>query len=169
MSFLLFQFFQRGGRPYPICDKDNILVEIRKDSQKVSVVTELGCGDKTEEANLLVIRFSVRKAGQYSINLLAENNHVKGSPFTKTFLPDRIEPAKTVFLKQTSTVVCVTGSSHKLIIEPRDSFGNRCRTQDFHLDGFNFTANKVCLSSVHTQLFDFLKLQFDLMNFVDWG
>lgn len=120
-------------------------MEVRKDSQKVSLVTQFGDGEASDDGNLLLIRFSVRKAGVYSINLLAENNHVRGSPFNRTFLPDGIDPSKTVFLKQTSTVISLTGSAHKLLIEPRDSFGNPCRHQDFSLDGFKFVAKRVHL------------------------
>ncbi|ODN02096.1 Apoptosis-resistant E3 ubiquitin protein ligase 1, partial [Orchesella cincta] len=136
------RFFQRGGRPYPICEADNVLIEVKKDAQKVAVVTEFG-GQDPNEANLVVVKFSVRKSGQYSIHILCENAHVKGSPFQKTFLPGGIDPNKTLFLKQTSTVVCVTGQPHKLIIEPRDTYGNTCRNQDFALDLFKFAAEQI--------------------------
>lgn len=153
MSFLIFQFFQRGGRPYPICDRDNVLIEVKKDAQKVALVTEFG-GQDPNDANLVVVKFSVRKSGQYSIHVLVENAHVRGSPFLKTFLPGAIDPNKTLFLKQTSTVVCVTGQPHKLIIEPRDTYGNNCRNQDFALDLFKFAAEQVyvCFPKVFTLL-----------------
>jgi len=136
------QFFQRGGRPYPVCDRDNILVEVKKDSQKVAVVTEFGgAGGTDDNANLMVVKFSVRKAGSYAIHVMVENNHVKGSPFTKNFVPSAIDPHKTLFLKQTSTVVCVTGQNHKLIVEPRDSYGNL--SSQFQLNLFQFEAKQV--------------------------
>ncbi|XP_021944995.1 apoptosis-resistant E3 ubiquitin protein ligase 1 isoform X2 [Folsomia candida] len=136
------RFYQRGGRPYPICDRDNVLIEVKKDSQKVAVVTEFG-GKDPLDANLVVVKFSVRQSGQYGIHIMVENSHVKGSPFTKTFLPSAIDPHKTLFLKQTSTVVCVTGQVHKLIVEPRDGYGNLCRVQDFCLDLFRFGAEQI--------------------------
>ncbi|CAG7785471.1 unnamed protein product [Allacma fusca] len=141
VSFCI-RFFQRGGRPYPICDKDNVLIEVKKDNQKVAVVTEFG-GKNPTDANLVAVKFSVRKSGQYSVHIVVENNHVRGSPFLKTFLPGPIDPQKTVFLRQTSTVVCVTGVPHKLMIEPRDTFGNICRPQDFNLGLFRFMAEQI--------------------------
>lgn len=119
-----------------------MLIEVKKDSQKVAVVTEFG-GKDPLDANLVVVKFSVRQSGQYGIHIMVENSHVKGSPFTKTFLPSAIDPHKTLFLKQTSTVVCVTGQVHKLIVEPRDGYGNLCRVQDFCLDLFRFGAEQV--------------------------
>lgn len=100
-------------------------------------------GQDPNDANLVVVKFSVRKSGQYSIHVMVENAHVRGSPFLKTFLPGTIDPHKTLFLKQTSTVVCVTNQPHKLIIEPRDTYGNTCRNQDFALNLFKFSAEQV--------------------------
>lgn len=124
---------------------------MKKDSQKVAVVTEFG-GKDPADANLVVVKFSVRKSGQYGIHIMVENSHVKGSPFTKNFLPSTIDPHKTLFLKQTSTVVCVTGQTHRLFVEPRDSYGNCCRIQDFSLDLFKFAAEQVnfllCLQKI---------------------
>jgi hypothetical protein len=115
---------------------------VKKDSQKVAVVTEFG-GKDPSDANLVKVKFSVRKSGQYGIHVMVENSHVKGSPFTKNFLPAAIDPHKTLFLKQTSTVICVVGNTHKLIVEPRDCYGNLCRVQDFSLDSFRFSAEQV--------------------------
>lgn len=85
----------------------------------------------------------MRKSGQYSIHVLVENANVRGSPFLKTFLPGPIDPHKTLFLKQTSTVVCVTGQPHKLTIDPRDKYTNTCRKHDFDLSLFKFQAEQV--------------------------
>jgi hypothetical protein len=115
---------------------------VKKDSQKLAVVTEFG-GKDGLDANLVIVKFSVRKSGQYAIHVMVENNHVKGSPFTKTFLPSTIDPHKTLFLKQTSTVVCVTGVNHKLIVEPRDTHGNLCTNKDFALNLFKLNAEQV--------------------------
>jgi len=127
-----------------VCDKDNVLIEVKKDAEKIAIVTEFG-GKEPQEANMVVVKFSVRKAGTYSIHILVDNNHVRGSPFRKTFLPEKIDASKTVFLKHTSTVVCVTGLEHKLYLEPRDVFGNVCRSQDFDPQYFGFCSEEVSI------------------------
>lgn len=125
---------------------------MKKDSQKVAVVTSFG-GEDPNDANLVVVKFSVRKSGNYTIHVLVDNAHVRGSPFLKTFLPGTIDPNKTLFLKQTSTVVCVTGQPHKLTIEPRDTFGNNCRNRDYSLELFKFVAEQVKFIQLDTCLF----------------
>ena len=42
MSLMFFQFFQRNGRPYPISNHDNLLVEIMLGSAKVPPTIQLG-------------------------------------------------------------------------------------------------------------------------------
>lgn len=84
--FIYFQFYQRNGQPYPICDKDNLIVEVTEGARRVATLIELGGMDPLA-ANAAVVKFTVRHAGQYRIAVLIGSCHVYGSPFLKIFLP----------------------------------------------------------------------------------
>lgn len=83
------QFYQRNGQPYPICDKDNLIVEVTEGTRRVATLIELG-GTDPLAANTAVVKFTVRHAGQYRIAVLIGSCHVHGSPFLKNFLPGTI-------------------------------------------------------------------------------
>ncbi|XP_049833521.1 apoptosis-resistant E3 ubiquitin protein ligase 1 isoform X2 [Schistocerca gregaria] len=124
MTFTV-KFYQRNGQPYPICDTDNLFVEVTEGSHRVATVSQLG-GTDPSAANTAVVKFTVRHAGQYRIAVLIGSCHVQGSPFLKNFLPGPPDPHKTVFVRHSSTVVCTAGMPHSLMIEPRDEFDNLC-------------------------------------------
>ncbi|XP_043274766.1 apoptosis-resistant E3 ubiquitin protein ligase 1 isoform X2 [Venturia canescens] len=124
MTFTV-KFYQRNGQPYPICDKDNLIVEVTEGARRVATLIELG-GTDPLAANTAVVKFTVRHAGQYRIAVLIGSCHVHGSPFLKTFLPGPPDPNKTVFVRQSSTVVCTAGIAHSMTIEPRDEYDNLC-------------------------------------------
>lgn len=85
----LFQFYQRNGQPYPICDTDNLFVEVTEGARRVATLSELG-GTDPSAANVAVVKFTVRHAGQYKISVIIGSCHVHGSPFVKTFLPGKL-------------------------------------------------------------------------------
>jgi len=87
------QFYQRNGQPYPICDKDNLIVEVTEDTRRVATLIELG-GTDPLAANTAVVKFTVRHAGQYRIAVLIGSCHVHGSPFLKNFLPGTLDACK---------------------------------------------------------------------------
>ncbi|CAG2053499.1 unnamed protein product [Timema podura] len=118
-------FYQRNGQPYPICDTDNLFVEVTEGARRVATVSELG-GTDPSAANVAVVKFTVRHAGQYHISVLIGSCHVQGSPFVKHFLPGPPDPNKSVFVRHSSIVVCTAGVAHSLAIEPRDEFNNLC-------------------------------------------
>ncbi|XP_061930085.1 apoptosis-resistant E3 ubiquitin protein ligase 1 isoform X1 [Apis cerana] len=124
MTFTV-KFYQRNGQPYPICDKDNLIVEVTEGTRRVATLIELG-GTDPLAANTAVVKFTVRHAGQYRIAVLIGSCHVHGSPFLKNFLPGPPDPNKTVFVRQSSTVVCTAGVAHSMTIEPRDEYDNLC-------------------------------------------
>ncbi|XP_031829321.1 apoptosis-resistant E3 ubiquitin protein ligase 1 isoform X3 [Nomia melanderi] len=124
MTFTV-KFYQRNGQPYPICDKDNLIVEVTESSRRVATLIELG-GTDPLAANTAVVKFTVRHAGQYRIAVLIGSCHVHGSPFLKNFLPGPPDPNKTIFVRQSSTVVCTAGIAHSMMIEPRDEYDNLC-------------------------------------------
>ncbi|CAH2240536.1 jg6451 [Pararge aegeria aegeria] len=61
--------FQRNGQPYPICDTDELVVNISHGTRKITAVVELGSGDPAK-ANIARVKFTVRTAGVYIINIL---------------------------------------------------------------------------------------------------
>ncbi|XP_033327204.1 apoptosis-resistant E3 ubiquitin protein ligase 1 isoform X3 [Megalopta genalis] len=124
MTFTV-KFYQRNGQPYPICDKDNLIVDVSEGSRRVATLIELG-GTDPMDANTAVVKFTVRHAGQYRIAVLIGTCHVRGSPFLKSFLPGPPDPNKTIFVRQSSTVVCTAGFPHSMTIEPRDEYDNLC-------------------------------------------
>ncbi|XP_020287983.1 apoptosis-resistant E3 ubiquitin protein ligase 1 [Pseudomyrmex gracilis] len=85
MTFTV-KFYQRNGQPYPICDKDNLIVEVTQATRRVATLIELG-GTDPLAANTAVVKFTVRHAGKYRIAVLIGSCHVHGSPFLKNFLP----------------------------------------------------------------------------------
>ncbi|XP_045123430.1 apoptosis-resistant E3 ubiquitin protein ligase 1-like isoform X2 [Portunus trituberculatus] len=119
------QFYQKNGRPYPISDADGVLVEVTQGIHKVGVVTELG-GTGEAEINSARCKFTARQAGQYKVSILLANQHVRGSPFVKQFLPGPPDPSKIVMVQHCSTVVCTAGQPHHILIEPRDQYHNVC-------------------------------------------
>ncbi|XP_018896892.1 apoptosis-resistant E3 ubiquitin protein ligase 1 isoform X2 [Bemisia tabaci] len=128
MTFVV-HFYQRNGQPYPICDKDNLCIEVSEGPRRVATLIELG-GREPSSANLAVVKFTVRHAGQYRILVLIGNIHVQGSPFYRTFLPGPPDPLKTGFVRQSSTVICTAKLAQILSIEPRDEFSNLCQFSD---------------------------------------
>lgn len=131
MCFIV-RFFQRNGQPYPICDTDQLFVEVTEGTRKVVTVSELGtAADPNQEANVAKVKFPVRAAGDYHIAVSIGSNHVAGSPFVKTFLPAAMDPRKSRMVRPANTLVCCAGSATMLHIEPKDEFGNSCFAVQF--------------------------------------
>lgn len=106
--------------------------------------------------------FTVRKAGQYHIDISLGSFPIRGSPFVKNFLPGPPDASKTMLVRPTSTVVCTSGVSHQLLMEPRDEFGNCCsfaheqRREESILDAFSFEAYTIGSSEVVRPLVQWL-------------
>lgn len=129
MCFIV-RFFQRNGQPYPICDTDQFYVEISEGNRKIVTISELGSPTDPNKANLAKVKFTVRAAGVYTIAVSIGSSHISGSPFTKTFVPGRMDARRSRFIRPASTVVCCAGAPTLLHIEPRDEFGNSCVFQE---------------------------------------
>ncbi|XP_014210245.1 apoptosis-resistant E3 ubiquitin protein ligase 1 isoform X2 [Copidosoma floridanum] len=142
------KFYQRNGQPYPICDKDNLIVEVTEGTRQVATVIQLG-GTDPLAANTAVVKFTVRHAGQYRIAVLIGSCHVHGSPFLKNFLPGPPDANKTVFVRHSSTVVCTAGIAHVMTIEPRDEYNNLCAfgINDKPVDGYIVNITQIGSSS----------------------
>ncbi|KAG8182939.1 hypothetical protein JTE90_010568 [Oedothorax gibbosus] len=124
MSFSV-KFFQRNGQAYPVCNEDNVLIEITQGACKIACSVELG-GPQISDANRALVQFTVRRAGEYRICVLVGMTHIQGSPFLKTFVPGAPDPLKTCFVHHSSTVVGSEDIPTQLFIEPRDKYGNMC-------------------------------------------
>ncbi|GFR29011.1 apoptosis-resistant E3 ubiquitin protein ligase 1 [Trichonephila clavata] len=124
MSFTV-KFFQRNGQAYPICNEDNVLIEITQGAYKIACSVELG-GPQISDANIAKVQFTVRRAGEYRICVLVGMTHIQGSPFIKSFVPGPPDPVKTCFIHHCSTVVGSEDIPTQLFIEPRDKYGNLC-------------------------------------------
>ena len=75
--------------PYPVSKEDYILVEIMHNNNFIVSSREYG-GEKWRDGNVVRVSFTVREAGAYKISVLAQGKPIRGSPFTKTFLPGAV-------------------------------------------------------------------------------
>ncbi|XP_071041064.1 apoptosis-resistant E3 ubiquitin protein ligase 1 isoform X3 [Parasteatoda tepidariorum] len=124
MSFTV-KFYQRNGQAYPICNEDNILIEVTQGTYKIACSIEYG-GPQISDANKAKVHFTVRRSGEYQICVLICMTHIRGSPFKKEFIPGPPDPIKTSFVQHCSTVVGSEDVPTQLFIEPRDKYGNLC-------------------------------------------
>ncbi|KAF3423738.1 hypothetical protein E2986_09352 [Frieseomelitta varia] len=156
MTFVV-KFYQRNGQPYPICDKDNLIVEVTEGTRRVATLIELG-GTDPLAANIAVVKFTVRHAGQYRIAVLIGSCHVYGSPFLKNFLPGPPDPNKTIFVRQSSTVVCTAGVAHSMTIEPRDEYDNLCifGPGDKPTEGYQVNITQASLIPITLNMYNYM-------------
>ncbi|XP_026314729.1 apoptosis-resistant E3 ubiquitin protein ligase 1 [Hyposmocoma kahamanoa] len=122
MCFTVF-CFQRNGQPYPICDTDELTVNISHGTRKITAVVELGSGDPSQ-ANTARVKFTVRTAGVYIISIMIGGVAVSGSPFRKWFLAGRVEPRRSRVGRAHHALVWCAGHARQLHIHPRDQFDN---------------------------------------------
>lgn len=93
---------------------------------QVVTISELGSETDPNNANIAIVKFTVRTAGQYKISVLIGSSHISGSPFLRTFMPGQMDARRSRLIRPASTVVCCAGSPTLLYIEPRDEYGNAC-------------------------------------------
>lgn len=93
---------------------------------QVVTISELGSETDPNNANIAIVKFTVRTAGQYKISVLIGSSHIAGSPFFKTFIPGPMDARRSRLIRPASTVVCCAGAPTLLHIEPRDEYGNAC-------------------------------------------
>ena len=77
---LFFQFYRRNSLAFIISLKNTVLVEIQHRGALVPCSVDV-------EGNKVQVTFTVRSAGNYSIEVLVQGKQIKGSPFCKAFLP----------------------------------------------------------------------------------
>ncbi|KAK6640290.1 hypothetical protein RUM44_011976 [Polyplax serrata] len=136
-------FYQRNGQAYPICNTDNLNVEVSEGNRRIATICQLG-GSDPNQANIARIKFTARRSGLYKIAVQVNGCHVRGSPFFKNFCSGPPDPNKTQLLKHSSIVVCTSGITHSLAIEPRDEFNNLClfNKQTLAVKGYKVTIRK---------------------------
>ncbi|XP_047530174.1 apoptosis-resistant E3 ubiquitin protein ligase 1 isoform X1 [Vanessa atalanta] len=122
MCFTVF-CFQRNGQPYPICDTDELVVNISHGTRKITAVVELGSGDPAK-ANIARVKFTVRTAGVYIINILIGGQVGAGGPFRKWFLAGRVEARRSRVGRAHGALVCTAQRARCLHVHPRDRFDN---------------------------------------------
>ncbi|XP_055309556.1 apoptosis-resistant E3 ubiquitin protein ligase 1 isoform X2 [Sitodiplosis mosellana] len=159
------RFFQRNGKPYPICDTDSFFVEVTEGTRKVMVLSELGSESNPNNANVAKVKFTVRTAGQYKISVMIGSSHIAGSPFVRNFLPGPIDATKSRLVRPANTVVCCASAATLLYIEPRDEFGNGC-TFKREIDAIrDFQVKVFDLNDVRDEkLSDAIILSYDKVN-----
>lgn len=123
------RFYQRNGQPYPICDTDQLCVEVCEGARKIATISELGSPIDPSCANVARVKFTVRHAGRYCISVVVDAHHVPGSPFARTFVAGPADAHRSLVLRHCSTVVCTASVSHLLHVEPRDEYSNVCSFQ----------------------------------------
>lgn len=140
-------FFQRNGQPYPICDTDQLSIDVSEGSKKMAIITELGSPTDPNSANLAKVKFMVRHAGQYVVTVMVGSQHVTGSPFLRNFTAGPIDAQRTVVLRYCSTVICTANVGHVIYVEPRDEYSNVCRFSPSDDPTQGFTVNITQLGS----------------------
>ena len=85
-----------------------------------------GSADVLSDANQVKATFTVRKAGQYYIDLYIGHTPIVGSPFVKNFMAGPPVASTTSLVRPTSMAVCTAGTAHQVVLEPRDEFANPC-------------------------------------------
>ncbi|KAI1295618.1 Apoptosis-resistant E3 ubiquitin protein ligase 1 [Halotydeus destructor] len=161
VSFVV-KFFQRNGRPYPICGDDNFLIEVTQGSSKVACSIELGSRVNPLDANKARVQFCARRSGEYQISVLIGPSsfvHIRGSPFARTFVSGPTDPQQTSFVHHSSTVVCTESVPYHLFIEPRDKYDNLCQlseksdpSDDYTVDIVEAGTNRPIASPFHWEV-----------------
>ncbi|CAH3147874.1 unnamed protein product [Porites lobata] len=141
MSFFL-KFYRMNFTPYPISEADYVLVEIMHDNTFIVSSREYG-GQKWGDSNMMKISFTVREAGTYKISVLARGTPIKGSPFTKTFLPGNVDPVKCSILEGGSILEVQQGIYTPLTVEARDKFGNICPLSEQDVHSYSVEVTKI--------------------------
>ncbi|GAB1610051.1 apoptosis-resistant E3 ubiquitin protein ligase 1-like [Argonauta hians] len=154
MTFTV-KFYQKNGKPYPVSNYDNIVVEIFHLGARVATTIDFG-SQEPDKSHEVKVSFTVHRSGEYLISILVSTIHIKGSPFRKSFQSGAIDATKTKFMNYSSTVVCMVGDSHPLAIETRDMFGNLTPYKADNQNHFKIRVRETCSNTRHiaaTQIF----------------
>lgn len=144
LSIIFVQFFQMwNDQPYPVSDGDSIRITIRQGMSKIAAAVQIG--GAPSEANQVKVSLTVRKAGQYSIDISIGSLPIKGSPFIKHFAPGPPDVSKTILVRPSSIVVCTVGQDYQLLLEPKDEYGNFCSwgRDPKEIEGFSLECTSV--------------------------
>ncbi|XP_061383208.1 apoptosis-resistant E3 ubiquitin protein ligase 1-like isoform X1 [Danaus plexippus] len=127
--------YQRNGQPYPVCDTDDLVVHISHGTRKIAAVVELGSGDPAK-AHTARVKFTVRTAGVYVINILIGGQVGAGGPHRKWFSAGRVEARRSRVGRARAPLVCTEHRPRRLHLHPRDRFDNPAALQHPAARGF---------------------------------
>ncbi|XP_045768225.1 apoptosis-resistant E3 ubiquitin protein ligase 1 isoform X2 [Maniola jurtina] len=154
--------FQRNGQPYPICDTDELVVHISHGTRKITAVVELGSGDPAK-ANTARVKFTVRTAGVYIINILIGGQAGAGGPFRKWFAAGRVEARRSRVGRALAALVCTAQHARRLHVHPRDRFDNPAPLAHPANEGFTIEISPIG-ESVDPALSSAASFEYDAVN-----
>lgn len=155
--------FQRNGQPYPICDTDQLTVNISHGTRKVTAVIELGSGDPAK-ANTARVKFTVRTAGAYIISVMIGGLGVAGSPFRRWFVAGRVEARRSKVGRAYNALVWTAQQPRQLHIHPRDHYDNPAPLDDQQPpQGFTVEINRIG-EEVDEKLSSMASFSYDAVN-----
>lgn len=163
MSFTV-KFFQRNGHPYPICDTDQLCVNISQGTRKMSAVVELGSGDPAH-ANTARIKFTVRTSGVYIISVMIGGMSIAGSPFRRVFNGGPAVGSRSC-VSRVCALLCTEQCTRTLYVYPRDMYDNAAPLATYHenpTEGFAVKLNLLG-REVDVALSDSSKFEYDAVN-----
>ena len=124
-------------------DADSIKITIRQGVNRIAAAVQIG--GTPSEANQVKVSFTVRKAGQYNIDVSIGAVAIKGSPFIKHFAPGPPDVSKTLLVRPSSIVVSTLSQEYQLLLEPKDEYGNFCSwgRDPGEIEGFSIECTSV--------------------------
>lgn len=149
-----------NDQPYPVSDGDSINITINQGTNKIAAAVQIA----EQEPNQVKVFFTVRKAGQYNINISIGSIPIRGSPFIKNFAPGPPDVSKTLLVRPSSIVVCTVGQDYQLLLEPKDEYGNFCswgrdpkKIEGFSIECSSIRSNETVNPFVHWHWIEILR------------
>ncbi|KAG7305871.1 hypothetical protein JYU34_008414 [Plutella xylostella] len=133
--------FQRNGQPYPVCDTDQLAVNIAHGTRKISTVMELGSAADPAQANTARVQFTVRTAGLYIISVMIGGVPVSGSPYRKWFVAGAVVARRSRVRLCGAALVASVGHPRRVHVAPRDQWDNPVPHTDY--TGFSLRMNRL--------------------------
>ncbi|KAI8422851.1 hypothetical protein MSG28_006593 [Choristoneura fumiferana] len=155
--------YQRNGQPYPVCDTDELAVNISLGTRKMTAVIELGSGDPAQ-AHTARVKFTVRTAGVYIIAVTIGGVNISGSPYRRWFTAGRVEARRSRVARAGAgaALVWCAGHARALHLHPRDQYDNPTAAPQPE-EGFTIRISPLG-GEVDEQLSNSATFQYDAVN-----
>ncbi|XP_038630244.1 apoptosis-resistant E3 ubiquitin protein ligase 1 isoform X2 [Scyliorhinus canicula] len=154
MTFRVYLFY-KNGQPFPAHRPVGLRIHISHIELGLDVpITQEVL--QAQNNNVVKVGFTVRKAGRYKISVKLGGLNVAYSPYTKTFQPGIVFPAKTKILSHFSTLVLTSGQQHMLQIAPRDEYDNPTSNALALIDQDNYKVQIKELGAPENEMSDVL-------------